>query len=607
MMLTAIFLVLAIDPPHLQRVQPLGAMRGSTAVVEFTGENLAGTKEVRFDSADLHWIETIEIAKERIKGKVSVAPKAALGPHLIHVTGADGRSNSRLFNVTQFPGVEEVEPNDTPAKAQRIELKPQIIHGYLNGHPDIDVYSFQARAGERWVFDLRSLEYGGFLECNMSLLDERGREVDFNDDRDDYLETPLIEHTFASDGVYRLRVDQYRGPQGVDCGRNCGYMLQISQLPVVLAASPLGAQAEATVTVTLHGKGLANATSAYLTAVRNSEYYRLTFPFTMPVRLGRDPQDKPIPGTLTRKSATSAEFQFAIPATATPGLWRIWVDAGASGIAEATAFEISAESESRTLQLTAAATSIVNGALTRQGQQDSYWIDVQAGQPLHAWTLAAQFGSPYLDTVLELFDEQGKLLAEHDDLMTGQGTVMGNPDSSLYYTPKQSGRVRLVVRDRTGRGGPEYAYRLKLKSEKPGFRVMTDPEECNVARGGEYTIEALLLRDPGFDEAVDVWIEGLPNGVEAPKGRFRADQHFGPSGDGDNVNIPDVPLKLAIPANTPPGDYPIRIRARAATTAGSPVVDAFTTMWIGPPRKRNDVRRPLPSIVLTVIDRQDTR
>ena len=50
----------------------------------------------------------------------------------------------------------------------------------------------------------------------------------------------------------------------------------------------------------------------------------------------------------------------------------------------------------------------------------------------------------------------------------------------------------------------------------------------------------LLIRETGFDRAVDVWIEGLPEGGQSPspKGRFRADQFLGVSADGDNIIIP---------------------------------------------------------------------
>ena len=48
------------------------------------------------------------------------------------------------------------------------------------------------------------------------------------------------------------------------------------------------------------------------------------------------------------------------------------------------------------------------------------------------------------------------------------------------------------------------------------------------------------------------------------------------------------------------GEYPVRVMARAA--AGGPVVEAFTTLWIGPAGKRNDIRRPLPGITITVVE-----
>ena len=45
----------------------------------------------------------------------------------------------------------------------------------------------------------------------MFLLDAEDRRVVFNDNRDDYLETPFIEHTFEHDGTYYIKPDQDRG------------------------------------------------------------------------------------------------------------------------------------------------------------------------------------------------------------------------------------------------------------------------------------------------------------------------------------------------------------------------------------------------------------
>ena len=86
-------------------------------------------------------------------------------------------------------------------------------------------------------------------------------------------------------------------------------------------------------------------------------------------------------------------------------------------------------------------------------------------------------------------------------------------------------------------------------------------------------IEALLIKEPGFEKAVEVWVEGHPEA----RGRFRADQHFGPSGDGDNINIPVVRLQLRIPAGTARGEYAVRLRGRVEGEAGA-VVEGLSTL-----------------------------
>ncbi len=605
-MRASLFLIAAAvsSGAEFHRLFPFGGMRGTTVEVELVGQGLAATTGVWFDTPDLDWTGTREAGDKSVKGAVRIAETAALGPHLLHIRLKNGRTNSRLFNVTQFPSVLEVEPNDPPQAGQEIQLRPQVIHGYMEGRIDIDVYTFQAKAGERWTFDLRSLEYGSHLECEMGLEDERGKRVAFNDDRDDYLETPFIDHTFARTGVYRLKIDQYRGPQGVGCGSNCGYMLQISQLPVALSAFPLGLPAGRRNSMRIHGQGLDSVREVLLTQVRAGEYYRLTFPYSIPIRIGPDArQAAVIQGRLKHASPTDLEAEFDVPAGAEPGLWRLWTK-GQSGTADGISVEITrlpvySEQEARRRPDLGAGEAVVAGSLDREGEEDDYPIAARAGKPLHLWTLATQLGLPLLDTVLELFDSSGKLLAEHDDLMTGQGTVIGNPDSSLYYVPSKNEKLRLVVRDRTGRGGPTFSYLLHSANERPGFQIQTDPEEFTIARGGEAEITALLIREPGFEEGVEFWVEGLPAGATATRGSVRPGQYFGPSDDGDNVIIPHSALRIQAPSNAALGDYPIRVFGKS--TSGR-VVEAFTTLWIGPRSKRNDIRRPVPATTMTIVD-----
>ncbi|MEZ5396765.1 MAG: hypothetical protein R2724_28810 [Bryobacterales bacterium] len=269
--------------PWVDRFEPFGAARGETVEVQIVGEKLDAPVEVAFDDPNLVWVETLASGPELIRGKVHVADGTSLGPHIVTLHTAAGRANSRLFYVDALPSVAEAEPNDVLQQAQAITLQPQVVHGMLPEAPDRDFYRFQAKAGERWVFDVRSIEYGGFLECFLALLDADGKKVALNDDRDEYLETPTLEHVFREDGEYLLLVDQYRGPQGVNCNRNCGYMLRMSQTPLLSAALPMGARRGATVEVSLRGSGLEGLRKATLRPVRSAEYYRLTFPYTMPL------------------------------------------------------------------------------------------------------------------------------------------------------------------------------------------------------------------------------------------------------------------------------------------------------------------------------------
>jgi hypothetical protein len=574
----ALFLILGASP-HIDRITPLGGQAGTIVAVELVGQDLAGFTSARFDTKEIEWLETSSQTPERVLGRIRISAEAALGPHRLQCLSKSGLSNGRLFNVTGFPGVNEIEPNDQRNLAQRIPLKPQVVYGYLKGDIDVDHYVLTARAGERWLFDVQSIERGGFLESSLQILDSAGKELTFNEDQDEYLETPRLSFRFPRDGDYILKVDQYRGPQGVACSENCGYALHISQLPVVSAIFPLGATPGKPYKVRILGEALGAVQGAYLQRVRGAEHYRLTFPYSIPVD-GSDRDLSQVRATKIRASAESVEADFQIPKTARPGLWRLWLKTP-NGTAEAMSIEVDLDPNA------------IDGIL---GQTNVYDIELVAGRPFHAWTLAAQLGLPSIDTVLEIWNAEGKLLAEHDDLMTGQGTVIGNPDSSLYYTPVKTERAKLTVRDRTDRTGPSYAYRLHMANEAPSFQLITEPAGFTIPAGGKASLEALLIRQPGFDKAVDVWVEGL----NSPKAHFRADQQFGPSGDGDNINIPSVPLPIEIPASTPAGDYPIRVLAKASDGTG-PTVEGISTLWIGPNGNRNDTRRPLPSINVHVI------
>ncbi|MBI3665566.1 MAG: PPC domain-containing protein [Acidobacteria bacterium] len=602
-----------LPSPKIVRVYPLGGQRGASLALEILGEYLANAISVEFDCRDLVWTRTSHASSGKLAGTVSISPQAALGPHMLRAVTLDGYSTSALFNVGQFPSVPEAEPNDSVRQAQEIPALPVEIQGGMDGAPDIDVYAIRVRASERWTFDLRSIEYGSALEAKMFLLDSRGNRVAFDDDRSDFDETPFIEHTFPADGKYYIKLDQYRGPRGFNFGKNSTYILRISALPVMQYASPFGARAGRTTRIALAGTALENLESVHLTEIRRGEYARFTYPFTMPIHFRADSptaaEATRIVGNIRSRTAQRVDVDFQVPAGSSPGLWRLW-GRGSKGVSDGPEIEIT-DSEEYDERSASQGDSkrgeyTINGSLERPGEQDVYRIEGVAGRPLHFWTLAAQLGIPNLDTVLLLRDAAGKKLAENDDVVAGQGTLIGNPDSSLFYTPSQDGPLFLGVKDRLRRGGPSYQYRLKIKSEASSFQLFTTPENFVVPREGSGEIKVHLIREAGFAGEVSVWFEGMPPGVEAPRGKFRADQLFEPNADGADMIIPAITFQIRAPASLPPGNYPIRISGVATAEEGNPnrrVVEAGTTLIMGPLLDLwTVIRRPLPQITMTVCE-----
>ena len=586
-----------LEPPSLTRLHPLGGRAGTAVEVEILGTRLNGTTSVEFDCGDLVWQHTTQREAGKLSGVVLIAPGAPLGGHMLRVLTTDGPSTSLLFNVGQFPAFVEGEQRAIP------DL-PVEVYGRLEGSADIDRYFFSARAGERWLFDLRAMDHGSAVEARMILLNSRGERVAFNDDRDHYDEDPLIEHTFAQDGIYEVKLDQYRGPRGFTFGKNNGYVLRISALPRIQSVSPLGARRGTQVAMRIEGSELTHVDRAYLTQTRRGEYRRMTYPYTMPIHFRLDPpaakQLPRIEGRVLR-SGGGVALSFAIPANAPTGLWRLWL-AGPDGVAEGPNFEIGDQpefTETAANQATAVP-YVVNGLLSQPRERDVFRVAAQAGKPLHVYTLSAQLGAPYVDTVLTLRDAAGKKLAEDDDVVAGWGGLLGNPDSSLFYTPKQDGVLSVEVRDRLNRGGPAYAYRLKVDSATPGFQLFTTPENPVARRGeGQAPIKVHLVREAGFTGQVEIWLEGLPGGAPPLRASFRADQLFEPNADGADMLIPEIEFKVPAPARA--GVYPLRIFGKAANGA---VAEAHTATMIGPIYSGdwNFYRRPVPAITLTVVD-----
>lgn len=593
--------------PAITKMSPLGGQRGTTVRMEIVGSELSNVQSAEFDTKEIRWQRTVAASSKRVEGEITIGAGVGLGPHLMKLLSLDGHSQSVLFYVGQFPSVRDAEPNNSVTKAQAITAIPAEIYGAIDAVEDSDYFAVEAKAGEELRFELRAYEYGSQLEAKLHLYDSTGRRVAFNDDASDFDDNPVVTKRFDTPGRYVVHVDIYRGPRAYGAAVNNAYVLRVSRLPLLHHLSRLGAAPGSMARLTVSGQGLEGASEVLLTKARRAEYFRMTYPTTVPVTPEATPS-RVLRGEIVKRQADTLEAEFRVPADAPPGLWRLSV-VGSSGIAEGGLFEVAAARdlpEAREIDARGAGEIAVNGILSAKRETDSYRLLVQAGRPLHIWTLSAQLGQPELDTVVELRSADGKLVAESDDAVTGIASL-GNADSSLFYTPAADGILALTIRDRQNRGGQAYAYRLRIKPESPRFQLWTLPDNFTVTRGGDAELKVQMAREPGFEnEEVSVWVEGLPGVAEPPRAQFRADQAWEPGADLLQQITPEITIPLSVPGNVRAGQYTIRVLGvakRDQNEASPRIVEAHANLKRGPLNGLfNFTRRPLAAVTLSVVD-----
>src|SRR5205814_548642 len=106
--------------------------------------------------------------------------------------------------------------------------------------------------------------------------------------------------------------------------------------------------------------------------------------------------------------------------------------------------------------------AIVNSRIAKPGQINRYRVAVEPGQQWLFEVEAAALGTSQLDAIITLYDESGKKLAAGDD---GNGVDPVLP----FKVPAGVTTLTLAVEDLLGRGGNQFAYRIKGRRQEPDF------------------------------------------------------------------------------------------------------------------------------------------
>jgi len=389
---------------------------------------------------------------------LTVAADAPRGLRELRLVTPHGVTRPLLLLIDDLPAVADAEPNDAPAAAQSVTL-PAIITGKAQAELDIDCYAFDARKGQRLIFDVNASRAGSKIDASLALSTAAGKRVASDEDTNGL--DPLIDYTVPADGRYVLRVQdlQFRG------GPDYAYRIRAGELPHVDAVFPLGGQRGKPVDLELTGQNLQkNTVRMDMPAGDPSPARRIELPDAAPVTLalGDHPEARESEPNDTKDQPTDVTSPLTI-----------------------------------------------NGRIDKPGDVDVFRFKGPGG-PVVIDVDAARLGSR-LDTLLTLTDAAGTVVQRNDDA-PGEG-----PDARIQLTTEKDKPYLVWVRDLTDHGGPNYAYRVTLAPPKPAaaadFTVALRADTYRVNRGARTVVFADVKPRGGFKGDVTVTLTNLPAGV----------------------------------------------------------------------------------------------
>ena len=534
--------IFQIWAPSVISVFPLGARPAETLDVEISGRNLSDTRDIAFARSDIQ-AQVLSSDFFSVKARISVGPKVPVGLHDYRLRTPRG-THVGVFHVGSLPRQNETEPNNDLQHAQSITL-PVMIDGVVQAD-DYDVFRFHAEAGQTLIFDVMATRVGSRLDSTITILDQRGAELDFIDDY--YIhKDPYLSFAVKKTGDYFVRVAAATEPIAtlLDGSRYSGYRLVAGEVPHLLHVLPVGARRGATNEFRITGLNLQKVDR---------------------VVLGESLAE----GKIVGSSADSLTVRMAVPASVAPGRYPLRAFAGSleaplqiqmvvSDLEE----ELSLPARSRENPQNITLPVALSGGFDRKKAADFFAFNVRAGERLVFDVDSMKLG--FLDDPLvALYTPEGKLLAADDDRLQQNGDEPPNLDPYLVYTFEKAGRYIAMIRDCAERGGPNYLYRLAIYPAQPDFDLKSLTPELTLFRNKTISLPVRVRRFGGWSTPIEVWAENLPPGVISekmtaePKDTIVKDNcALDRRLDGTNILLP-----LQVAADAPAGDYPIRVHAR---------------------------------------------
>jgi hypothetical protein len=470
------------EPPVASYLFPAGGRRGTTVDIHVGGlflhkdacwellgpgvtlssPHLASAPTLWFEGPMLPLTESqqAEDYPKDTSARVTIAADAALGIRRGRVWTAQGAASGLGFVVGDLPEIVEQEIDGDPVPMD-VPL-PVTINGRIFPRQNVDLWTFPLHKGQSVACEVCAGRLGSPLDSYLEVVGPDGQIIAENDDA--FGADSFVRFTAAADGKFGVRIRDANGRGGPAFV----YRLTLTSDLYVERVFPLGGRRGEATHFTLYGQGVP-----------------------------ADPVEVKLPADGSRDYAW--RFTGGDGKAANPALLDL------DDLPEATETEPNDQPSEATK---APWPCVLNGRIDKPGDVDYWSFQGKKGEAIALELRAQQLGSP-LQGVLTACDAQGKELARAEGSPT-------QPDPVLTFTPPADGAYCVRVTDRfRSRGGPEFAYRLRLAPPAPGFRLQLAADVLTLPRASQAKLKITADRLGGFNDAIALTIDGIPGGVKA--------------------------------------------------------------------------------------------
>jgi hypothetical protein len=203
------------DQPKVLMATQFGIAPGKTSKLALRGLNLDSAAEVRLSAKGSvkllkkHKVpvppqqEASRVGNSEVEIQVTLPADIGDNADVTVVTPA-GTSAAHRILIDRTPPLAEKEPNDGFKQAQPVKVG-DTVEGSIARGQDVDVYRFEAKAGDKVVVEVFAARLGSALDSFLTVYDAGGQIVASSDDITDSTDSRL-ELTLTKAGTYYASV-----------------------------------------------------------------------------------------------------------------------------------------------------------------------------------------------------------------------------------------------------------------------------------------------------------------------------------------------------------------------------------------------------------------